>query len=126
MKYNIFNPIISWVIKKRIHRINKFIKEPIKSQDEVLKNLILQSKDTIWGRKYNYTKINNYTDFQKKVPIQSYEDIKPYVELIKSGSKNPSIIFWDGDDDAEPNGLSGRAPLVVKRDGGDNFPCIFK
>jgi len=88
VKYNIFNPIISWVIKKRIHRINKFIKEPIKSQDEVLKNLILQSKDTIWGRKYNYTKINTYTDFQKQVPIQSYEDIKPYVELIKSGLKN--------------------------------------
>ena len=91
MKYNIFNPIISWVIKKRIHRINKFIKEPIQSQDKLLKDLIRKSKNTIWGKKYNYPEINNYTDFKKTVPIQSYEDIKTYVDLIKNGEKN---VLW--------------------------------
>ena len=39
--------------------------------------------------------------------------------LIKSGSKNPIIIFWDGDGEKEPNdtwvNLGGRAPLVAKR-----------
>ena len=93
MKYNIFNPIISWVIKKRIHRINKFIKEPIKSQDELLKNLILKSKETTWGKKYNYKKINTYADFQKSVPIQTYRDIKPYIDLMKNGVKN---VLWIG------------------------------
>ena len=91
MKYNIFNPIISWVIKKRIYRINKFIKEPIKSQNELLKNLIQKSKNTIWGKKYHYEKINNYNDFKKFVPIQSYEDIEPYLDLIREQKKN---VLW--------------------------------
>ena len=91
MKYNIFNSIISWVIKKRIHRINKFIKEPIKSQDKLLKNLIQKSKNTIWGKKYHYDKINNYHDFQQTVPVQSYNDIKVYIDLIKSGEGN---VLW--------------------------------
>ena len=91
MKYNIFNPIISWVIKKRIHRVNKFIKEPIKSQDELLKNLIKKSKNTIWGKKYHYEKINDYNDFKQLVPIQSYDDIRVYIDLIKNGKKN---VLW--------------------------------
>ena len=93
MKYNIFNPIISWVIKKRIHRVNKFIKEPIKSQDKLLKNLIKKSKNTIWGKKYHYEKINDYNDFKQLVPIQSYDDIRVYIDLIKNGKKN---VLWPG------------------------------
>jgi len=91
VKYNIFNTIISWVIKKRIHRINKFINKPIKSQNKLLKELVKKSKNTIWGKKYNYDKIYNYTDFQKKVPVQSYEDIETYVNLIRSGHKK---VLW--------------------------------
>ena len=49
MKYNIFNPIISWVIK-RINRINNFVKFPIKTQKELLKYLIKKSQNTIWGK----------------------------------------------------------------------------
>ena len=40
MKYNIFNPIISWVIKKKINRINNFVKFPIKTQKELLKSAV--------------------------------------------------------------------------------------
>ncbi len=91
MKYNIFNPIISWVIKKRIHRIRAFMNEPKKSQTKILEHLIEKSKNTTWGKKHNYKKITNYTEFKENVPIQSYEDIKPYIDLIKKGNKN---ILW--------------------------------
>ena len=91
MKYNIFNPIISWVIKKRISRINKFIHEPIKSQENLLIKLIRKSENTIWGKKHNYKNIKNYENFKKNVPIQNYEDIKYYLKLIKSGKEN---VLW--------------------------------
>ncbi len=91
MKYNIFNSIISWVIKKRIHRINNFINNPIKTQNELLKDLIKKSERTVWGRKYNYREINNYDDFNKNVPTQRYEDITANIDLIKKGKKN---ILW--------------------------------
>ena len=91
MKYNIFNPIISWVIKKRINRINNFVKFPIKTQKELLKYLIKKSENTIWGKKHNFKEIKTYKDFNKNVPVQSYEDIKLNIDLIKKGTEN---LFW--------------------------------
>ena len=91
MKYNIFNPIISWVIKKRINRINNFVKFPIKTQKELLKYLIKKSENTIWGEKHNFKEIKTYKDFNKNVPVQAYEDIKLNIDLIKKGTKN---LFW--------------------------------
>ena len=73
MKYNIFNPIISWVIKKNF-RINKFIHEPIKSQENLLIKLIRKSENTIWGKNI-IIKISKTMKILKKVPIQNYEDI---------------------------------------------------
>ena len=93
MKYNVFNSIISWSIKKRINQINDFIKQPIITQLNVFNNLIKKSENTIWGRKYNYKKIRNYTDFKKNVPIQTYEDIVPYIKMAKNGEKN---VLWPG------------------------------
>ena len=88
MKYNVFNSIISWSIKKRVSHINSFIKEPIETQFNVLKNIIQKSKKTNWGKQYNYAKIHNYSDFKTHVPIQTYEDIVPYIQDIKKGNEN--------------------------------------
>ena len=44
MKYNIFNSIATWSLKKRINRINSFINEPVKTQKNVLKSLLKKSK----------------------------------------------------------------------------------
>ena len=93
MKYNIFNSIVSWSIKKRIAQINSFVHKPIETQSNVLTNLITKAKDTKWGEKYNYDKIKNYNDFKNNVPIHSYEDIAPYVNKIKQGHEN---ILWPG------------------------------
>jgi len=115
LKYNIFNPIISWVIKKRISRINKFIHEPIKSQENLLIKLIRKSENTIWGKKNNYKKIKNYENFKKNVPIQNYEDIKCYLELIKSGKENvlwPSKIISFAKSSGTTNDKSKLIPLT--------------
>jgi len=93
MKYNIFNSIVSWSIKKRIDQINYFTNKPIEIQSDVLQKLIHKAKDTKWGKKYNYNKITNYNEFKKNVPMQSYEDIAPYIEKIKEGQNN---ILWPG------------------------------
>ena len=93
MKYNLFNSIISWSIKKRIEQINVFIEKPIETQSNTLKQLILKAKNTHWGKKYYYNEILTYNDFKKNVPIQSYENIVPYIQMIKKGEKN---ILWPG------------------------------
>ncbi len=93
----LFNSVVSWILKKRIHQIELFMKYPIDVQNELFKSLIHTAASTEFGQKHNFSKITKYTDFQEQVPIQTYEDIKPYVERIMKGERNllwPTEVKW--------------------------------
>ena len=85
------NSVFSWFMKKRIHQIDLFKKYPIEVQNEVFEKLISMGKSTEWGRKYGYEKLKSPGDFQEAVPLQTYEDIKPYVARLKQGEQN---LLW--------------------------------
>lgn len=89
-----FNSLFSWFIKKRIHQIDLFKKYPFDVQEEVLKNLVGQAAKTEWGEKFNYDKIESYSDFNKQVPLTDYEVLKPYVDRLL---KNEQGLLWDTD-----------------------------
>lgn len=89
-----FNSIFSWFIKKRIHQIDLFKKYPLDVQEEVFQNLLNQSKTTEFGLKYEFDKLKTQTQFQERVPLQSYEDVKPYVDRLFKGEQN---LLWGAD-----------------------------
>ena len=51
-------------------------------------------KKTEWGKKHNYSEISTVKDFQQAVPLQTYEDVKPYVNRLREGEKN---LLWSGE-----------------------------
>lgn len=87
-----FNSLFSWIIKKRIHQIDLFKKYPHDVQEDVLRTLVQRGINTEWGKKYNYSKIESYADFNKQVPLTDYELLKPYVERLL---KNEQQLLWD-------------------------------
>jgi phenylacetate-coenzyme A ligase PaaK-like adenylate-forming protein len=89
-----FNSVLSWIIKKRIHQIELFIKYPTDVQQEVMRNLLDTAKDTEFGKKYGFSSIHTYQDFKTQIPLQDYEDIKPFVNRLQHGEKN---ILWPGE-----------------------------
>ncbi|MEI6749320.1 MAG: GH3 auxin-responsive promoter family protein [Bacteroidales bacterium] len=93
----IFNSVISWFIKKRIHQIELFMKYPHDMQGEWFRKLITAGRDTEWGRKYEYKSIRNYEQFRERVPLNDYDDLKPYINRLRKGEQNilwPSDIKW--------------------------------
>jgi hypothetical protein len=90
----IINSIVSWLNVKRLHQIELFKSYPFNVQQDTLLKLVQKSVDTEWGKKYNYSDITNISEFQKNVPIQNYEDIKPYVERLREGEAN---LLWPGE-----------------------------
>ncbi len=86
------NGVFSWFITKRVHQIDLFKKHPIEVQDELLSYLIEESGTTRFGFEHNFQKIKNAEDFRKNVPIRSYEDFRPYIDLIKEGEEK---VVWD-------------------------------
>ena len=92
MPFSLFNKVVSWMLKKRIHQIELFMKYPHDVQSEVLKKLITQSKDTLIGKEYDFKSINNYNDFSKRIPARTYEEFFAYINKTIRGEQN---VFWN-------------------------------
>lgn len=90
----IFNSIVSWIMKNRIHQIEFFLKYPLDVQADILRKLLNNAKDTEWGLKYDFASINNWDEFKNRVPLQDYDSLKPSIERIRKGEQN---ILWNSD-----------------------------
>ena len=90
----ILTSIISWLNVKRISEIELMRKYPHNVQEETFFKLIEKAKDTIWGKDHNYENIRSLDDFQKNVPLQDYEDIKPYINRLRDGERD---LLWPGE-----------------------------
>ncbi len=90
----IIRSIVNWGTLKRMNDIDLFRKYPADIQRETLHHLIEKATDTEWGFKHNFGSIRSVTDFKNNVPLQHYEDIKPYVDRLREGEKN---LLWPGE-----------------------------
>ena len=83
-------------------------------QAGVLKRLVHMAANTEWGKKYDYASIRTYEDFKKRLPIQTYEEIKPYVARLRAGEQNllwPSEIRWFAKSSGTTNDKSKFLPV---------------
>ena len=108
------NSIFTWIMKKRMHQIELFIKYPYEVQDEWFQTLISTAKNTEWGKKYGYEYILNQDQFKERVPLQNYDTLKPYIEKMLSGQHNvlwPSEIKWFAKSSGTTNDRSKFIPV---------------
>jgi len=88
----ILSPAISSLARLRLWRIEGWRDNPIDAQREVLQDLVTSSQYTEFGRKYNFSNLFTLRAFKQAVPIQEYEDIKPYIQRIMDGEQN---VLWN-------------------------------
>ncbi len=86
--------VIKWINTKRLSQIDLFRKYPAETQQEVLARLISAARDTEWGKEHGYGSVTTHEDFCRNVPVQSYEEMVPWVERLRAGGKN---ILWPGE-----------------------------
>ena len=106
--------IISKTFDSRLKQIDLYATQAGEIQHRVLNRLVHQAARTEWGKKYDYASIRNYEDFRKRVPIQTYEEIKPYVERLRAGEQNllwPSEIRWFAKSSGTTNDKSKFLPV---------------
>lgn len=110
----VLNSIINWINIKRNHEIELFRQYPSDVQREVLFEIIRQAALTEWGKKYDYASIDSITAFQQRVPLQTYEEIKPYVNRLRNGEQNllwPTEIKWFAKSSGTTNDKSKFIPV---------------
>ena len=90
----LLNSVVNWLNFKRIYQIQLYREHPLEIQNETLFDLINSANNTVFGKKYDFGKIQTIEDFQNAVPLQTYTDIKPFVEKLMAGEKD---ILWPGE-----------------------------
>ena len=86
--------IVNWLNVKRINQIELFKKFPFETQQETLYRLLAKAASTEWGKKFNYSSITSISQYQSRFPVQTYEDLIPYVERLRKGETN---LLWPGE-----------------------------
>lgn len=110
----LINSILTWVMKKRIHQIELFIKYPHDVQEELLKKLLQTAKGTEVGKKYDFSTIDRYEQYRDRVPVSTYEEIFPYIDRLMRGEQNilwPSEIKWFSKSSGTTNARSKFIPV---------------
>ena len=108
------NSFFTWIMKKRMHQIELFMKYPHEVQEEWLHNLVDTAKNTEWGKKYGYADIKSSDEFKNRVPIQTYDTLKPYIERMLAGERAvlwPSEIKWFAKSSGTTNDRSKFIPV---------------
>jgi len=89
LKAALSKPFAAFVLKG----INRWKKNAVSAQQEMLKMLVDQAKDTAFGKDHGFALIKNYSDFKKQVPVRDYEDLRPYIDRVVAGEAD---VLWKG------------------------------
>ncbi len=89
-----FKSILAKIFAKRVYKsTQKWVKTPVETQRKVFQDLIVQAKNTQFGKDHHFEHINSFEDFAKNVPIRDYEQLKSYIDRVVKGEEN---ILWKG------------------------------
>ncbi|WP_340200962.1 GH3 auxin-responsive promoter family protein [Ascidiimonas sp. W6] len=117
MPIPLFNSIASWLLKKRIHQIELFLKYPEEVQVELLSQLLANAQNTEFGKLYDFISVKNYDTFKERIPINRYEQIEPFIERTRKGEQNifwPSPIKWFAKSSGTTNAKSKFIPVSTE------------
>lgn len=119
------NAVATWFFKKRFAQIAHFMQEPVQVQHELMLKLVRQAEDTEYGQLYNFDKIHDYDSFARSMPLQHYDDIKPYIDRNMLGQQNilwPTDIKWY----AKSSGTTGQKSKFIPLSNESLEECHFK
>lgn len=77
----------------RQRELERHNNEAAELQNRALKHLIDRAKDTEYGRKHLFANTKGYESFAKNVPVNSYEELKGYIDRMRHGESN---VLWRG------------------------------
>lgn len=114
MNLPLFNSIASWLLKKRLHQIELFLKYPADVQYELLLKLVDMAANTEVGKRYHFEDITTYEQFARQVPLSYYEDLAPLIQRCREGEQQlfwPTPIKWFAKSSGTTNAKSKFIPV---------------
>lgn len=111
---DILTKTVSPFFRHRQRKIEMYAQNTDRIQGRQLEILLKKAARTEWGIKYDYKSIRNYNDFCQRVPIQTYENLKPYITRMINGEKDVlwhSVVKWYAKSSGTTNDKSKFIPV---------------
>ena len=103
--------ILKFFLRNEYQAFLSALNAPRRSQRKLFRRLLTQLKGTEYGRKFQIDGRESVVEFQKKLPLTTYEDISSFVESMQAGktdvlTKEPIRCF------ERTSGSSGKSKLI--------------
>ena len=85
--------IASLYFRKRQRELEQHFAAPLELQEKVLSHLTSRAANTIYGREHGIAGSTNYETFRRFVSVNTYEELKDYIDRMRHGEKN---VLWPG------------------------------
>jgi len=82
-----------YIFLPRIKKLEAYAHSTAEIQDSVLKSIVERGKNTEYGLKRAFASIKTYEDFTKRVPLNTYEELKEDIDRMRHGEPN---VIWPG------------------------------
>lgn len=93
MTKRLINKAVKIYLRARMRGIRRIRENGEHLQEQVFQQLLLAAFRTDWGRRYDFKSIRTVEDFQQRIPIQSYDSLKPYIQRMMMGERS---VLWPG------------------------------
>ena len=107
--------ISRFFLGNRLKDFELYASQPEAVQQKVLRRLLNDAAQTTWGREHGYASIKSYTDYAAAVPLQTYDDLKPYIDRMRHGEDNllwHSKVKWYAQSSGTTNDKSKFIPVT--------------
>ncbi|MBN2530111.1 MAG: GH3 auxin-responsive promoter family protein [Deltaproteobacteria bacterium] len=74
-----------------LKRLNAESKDVKRAQANVLNDILSYAGDTIYGLEHGFSTVRSPAEFKDSVPVNTYEDLRPYVRRHEEGESN--VLF---------------------------------
>ena len=90
---DIITPLVRKFLHYRVRAVRRYDTDFEKLQRRTLKMLVSKGVHTDWGRRHGYDKIESYSDFAARVPVNDYASLRDDIHRMMEGRKS---VLWPG------------------------------
>ena len=98
----------------RQKQLEKYATRAKDIQQKIFRHLIRQGRKTQWGEQHDYAHIESYEQFRKQVPVNTYEELKSYIQKMREGEADvlwPGVVRWYAKSSGTTNDKSKFIPV---------------
>ncbi|MBR4727980.1 MAG: GH3 auxin-responsive promoter family protein [Clostridia bacterium] len=94
--------------------IDYFTKDPMKAQKHLLKKIVNRNKNCEYGKKIHLKDVHSIEDYQRIVPLSTYDDYAPYVDRMINNREDRLMFSGRNIRYCSSSGSVGKPKIVPK------------